>query len=108
MKNDESQSVAMKSTNVKDNRRTRLACDECHKRRIKCDGQSPCGTCIRNMNYCAVSRKISKRGPKAGHIEFLESRVKLLESLLTPEQKQILAQMNNKTDQMAEELDVSL
>jgi hypothetical protein len=81
---------------TKENRRTRLACDECHKRRIKCDGLSPCSQCVKNMTKCTISRKLAKRGPKAGHIEYLEARVKMLEAILTPEQMMILEQLENK------------
>ena len=67
-------------------KRSTIACDECHRKRTKCDGRTPCSLCVKNMTYCTTSRKVGKRGPKAGHLERLESRVRILESLLTPEQ----------------------
>lgn len=82
-------------------KRTKLACDECHKKRIKCDGQVPCSNCIRSMSYCEIARQITKRGPKAGYVEKLESRIRLLESLLTPQQWMTLEQLHSQ------ELDVS-
>mmetsp|Transcript_19051 Transcript_19051/g.28103 ORF Transcript_19051/g.28103 Transcript_19051/m.28103 type:complete len:312 (+) Transcript_19051:115-1050(+) len=41
----------------------RKNCDECVKRKIKCDGNQPCGTCVRKRLNCAYSYK-QKPGPK--------------------------------------------
>jgi hypothetical protein len=72
--------------NLGKKKRTTLACEACRKKRIKCDGNSPCDACIKSEVPCIKSRQAGKRGPKAGYIEKLESRIKLLESLLTPDQ----------------------
>ena len=90
----------------KKRKRAQTACDECHKKRTKCDGGSPCGLCIKNMTFCTTSRKVAKRGPKAGHIERLESRVRILESLLTPDQWAALERLeNSKSDMNASQTD---
>ena len=79
-------------------KRTRVACDECHKRRSKCDGGNPCSLCARNYTLCTITRKVAKRGPKPGQLEALEVRVKLLESILTPDQWTLLDKIESRLD----------
>jgi predicted lipid-binding transport protein (Tim44 family) len=55
-----------------------------------------------------MSRKVSKRGPRIGHIKYLEERVKQLESLLTPEQMLVFEKMNAESGNIVDEEDVSL
>jgi hypothetical protein len=47
------------------------ACDECRRKKIKCDAQSeaseqPCSNCRRSNVQCLFSRVPQKRGPSKG------------------------------------------
>lgn len=49
------------------------ACDECRRKKIKCDAQSdtgetPCSSCARSSIRCLFSRVPQKRGPSKGYI----------------------------------------
>lgn len=58
------------------------ACDECRRRKLRCDGQQPqCGVCQETDTVCEVTPR-GTRGPKKGHLKALKSRVEQLEALL--------------------------
>lgn len=58
------------------------ACDECRRRKLRCDGQQPqCGTCQETDIVCEVTPR-GTRGPKKGHLKALKSRVEELEAML--------------------------
>ncbi|KAH7018216.1 uncharacterized protein B0I36DRAFT_354518 [Microdochium trichocladiopsis] len=42
------------------------ACDNCRKRRVRCDEQLPCGPCQERREDCSYDDPEKKRGPKAG------------------------------------------
>jgi len=49
------------------------ACDQCRRKKIKCDaqsdtGESPCSSCARANTPCLFSRVPQKRGPSKGYI----------------------------------------
>lgn len=49
------------------------ACDECRRKKIKCDaqsdtGDSPCSSCARSSMRCLFSRVPQKRGPSKGYV----------------------------------------
>ncbi|KAE8234818.1 hypothetical protein CF326_g133 [Tilletia indica] len=46
-------------------RRILQACINCSAKRVKCDGQIPCGTCVRNGDECGYAVP-KKRGPPKG------------------------------------------
>ncbi|KAK0550233.1 hypothetical protein OC845_002763 [Tilletia horrida] len=46
-------------------RRILQACMACSAKRVKCDGQRPCSTCVRNQDSCAYAVP-KKRGPPKG------------------------------------------
>lgn len=52
-----------KSTNRQSNS-VRRACDCCRKRKVKCDGESPCGPCRKATIRCAYLQPPKKKGPK--------------------------------------------
>ncbi|KAK5113376.1 hypothetical protein LTR62_003476 [Meristemomyces frigidus] len=61
------------------------ACDECRRKKIRCDaidesGQTPCSNCNRTNARCAFSRQPMKRGPSKGYIKELAERLNSLES----------------------------
>ncbi|KAI8925511.1 fungal-specific transcription factor domain-containing protein, partial [Entophlyctis helioformis] len=71
--------------------RSSVACDECNKRKVRCDlkllsagpgNQPSCTNCSRAGLVCVSSRQPKKRGPRQGYIATLEERLNGLESLL--------------------------
>ncbi|KAL3467807.1 hypothetical protein BJX64DRAFT_123501 [Aspergillus heterothallicus] len=41
-----------------------LPCDACSFRRVKCDGNNPCSTCVRREQPCTYLKVRKRRGPK--------------------------------------------
>lgn len=63
------------------------ACDECRRKKIKCDAQSeaseqPCSNCRRSNSRCLFSRVPQKRGPSKGYIKELADRINTIEGKL--------------------------
>ncbi|KAK3902679.1 glucose transport transcription regulator RGT1 [Staphylotrichum tortipilum] len=64
------------------------ACDECRRKKIKCDAQSvdateqPCSNCRRSNAQCLFSRVPQKRGPSKGYIKELADRINTIEGKL--------------------------
>ncbi|KAK4162868.1 glucose transport transcription regulator RGT1 [Cladorrhinum sp. PSN259] len=66
------------------------ACDECRRKKIKCDAQSeaseqPCSNCRRSNGQCLFSRVPQKRGPSKGmhsYIKELADRINTIEGKL--------------------------
>lgn len=61
--------------NVPPRKRSKVsrACDECRRKKIKCDAQSdtgeaPCSSCARSSIRCLFSRVPQKRGPSKGYV----------------------------------------
>lgn len=62
--------------------RARAACDECRRRKLRCDGRQPqCSLCHESGLICETTERGS-RGPKKGYIKALKDRVVYLENLL--------------------------
>ncbi|KAK3688668.1 fungal-specific transcription factor domain-containing protein [Podospora appendiculata] len=62
------------------------ACEECRKRKLRCDRQKPhCGTCVDAGIECYVSTNRLARGPKRGDLKALRNRVAVLERCLSLE-----------------------
>ncbi|RAL00197.1 Zn(II)2Cys6 transcription factor [Aspergillus ibericus CBS 121593] len=60
----------------------KAACDECRRRKLRCDGQQPlCGGCQDSGSICEVTQR-GTRGPKKGYIKALKNRVVHLEAML--------------------------
>ncbi|KAJ5097763.1 fungal-specific transcription factor domain-containing protein [Penicillium angulare] len=58
------------------------ACDECRRRKLRCDGIQPqCGVCRDTNVICEVTQR-AVRGPKKGHLKVLKNRILHLESIL--------------------------
>jgi hypothetical protein len=59
------------------------ACDECRRKKIKCDAAesevASCTSCRKNNLPCQFHRVPQKRGPSRGYIKELSNRVQLLE-----------------------------
>ncbi|KAF9769333.1 hypothetical protein IL306_013264 [Fusarium sp. DS 682] len=63
------------------------ACDECRRKKIKCDaqtdtGDAPCSSCARSSIRCLFSRVPQKRGPSKGYIKELADRIHSIENKL--------------------------
>ncbi|KAF2116271.1 hypothetical protein BDV96DRAFT_47079 [Lophiotrema nucula] len=61
------------------------ACDECRRKKIRCDatsenGPEACSSCKRTGARCQFSRQPMKRGPSKGYIKELADRLNSLES----------------------------
>ncbi|KAF5865671.1 hypothetical protein ETB97_002643 [Aspergillus alliaceus] len=62
--------------------RQRAACDECRRRKLRCDGQQPqCSVCQETGVVCEVTQR-AVRGPKKGHLRALKNRLVHLEAML--------------------------
>ncbi|AEO58296.1 hypothetical protein MYCTH_2305551 [Thermothelomyces thermophilus ATCC 42464] len=60
------------------------ACEECRKRKLRCDRQRPqCGTCADAGIVCEINNNRLARGPKKGDLKALRSRIVALERRLS-------------------------
>ncbi|KAI9712782.1 MAG: Glucose-responsive transcription factor [Bogoriella megaspora] len=69
--------------------KTTRACDECRRKKIRCDasnesGEHPCSNCNRTGAMCQFSRLPMKRGPSKGYIKELADRLLFLEEQTRP------------------------
>ncbi|KAF7179620.1 hypothetical protein CNMCM7691_008668 [Aspergillus felis] len=63
--------------------RRKLACEECRRRKLRCDGQQPrCGVCVEAGISCNINPQRSARGPKKGLLRSLRIRAAELERRL--------------------------
>ncbi|KZF21047.1 hypothetical protein L228DRAFT_248804 [Xylona heveae TC161] len=65
------------------------ACDECRRKKIRCDatsesGLEQCSSCKRVGTRCQFSRVPMKRGPSKGYIKELADRLNTLENSIQP------------------------
>ncbi len=52
------------------------ACQECRRRKLRCDGQQPqCEACFQSGAQCVPVATHAQRGPKRGHVKALENRL---------------------------------
>ncbi|KAJ2898575.1 uncharacterized protein MKZ38_003820 [Zalerion maritima] len=63
------------------------ACDECRRKKVKCDaqtetGEEQCSNCRRSNMQCLFSRVPQKRGPSKGYIKELADRINHIEGKL--------------------------
>ncbi|KAG2187847.1 hypothetical protein INT44_000597, partial [Umbelopsis vinacea] len=59
------------------------ACDECRKRKVKCDGAQPCYRCRKSETPCIFVKSAPRRGPPKQYVELLETRLRMVEKALT-------------------------
>ncbi|GIK07671.1 hypothetical protein Aspvir_003337 [Aspergillus viridinutans] len=75
-------SVSSTERHIREERR-KLACEECRRRKLRCDGQQPrCGVCVEAGISCNVNPQRSARGPKKGLLRSLRIRAAELERRL--------------------------
>ncbi|RPB15373.1 hypothetical protein P167DRAFT_551998 [Morchella conica CCBAS932] len=64
-------------------RRVTRACDECRRKKIKCDGKQPCTHCTVYSYECTYDQPSNRRrNPAPQYIEALENRLQRTEALL--------------------------
>ncbi|KAL2074597.1 hypothetical protein VTL71DRAFT_8375 [Oculimacula yallundae] len=64
-------------------RRVTRACDECRRKKIKCDGKQPCTHCTVYSYDCTYDQPSNRRrNPAPQYIEALETRLQRAEALL--------------------------
>jgi hypothetical protein len=76
---------------INSNKRSKVsrACDECRRKKIRCDAldeHEKCTNCKRSNSACAFSRQPLKRGPSKGYIKELAERLNALEGQMQPQQ----------------------
>lgn len=83
---------SMSNDHVPPRKRSKVsrACDECRRKKIKCDatsdsGENPCTSCAKSNVRCLFSRVPQKRGPSKGYIKELADRINSIESKLQSE-----------------------
>ncbi|KAK8037826.1 all development altered-6 [Apiospora marii] len=63
------------------------ACDECRKRKLRCDRNKPqCLGCATSGLICITRNDCAPRGPKKGHLSALRSKIATLEARLNEQQ----------------------
>ncbi|KAI1957177.1 Gypsy retrotransposon integrase-like protein 1 [Ophidiomyces ophidiicola] len=68
---------------VQKRRRVTRACDECRRKKIKCDGKQPCTHCTVYSYACTYDQPSNRRrNPAPQYIEALEARLQRAEALL--------------------------
>ncbi|KAK3313892.1 fungal-specific transcription factor domain-containing protein [Apodospora peruviana] len=68
---------------VQKRRRVTRACDECRRKKIKCDGKQPCTHCSVYSYECTYDKPSNRRrNPAPQYIEALETRLQRAEALL--------------------------
>jgi hypothetical protein len=51
------------------------ACEECRRRKLRCDRQPQCGNCVEAGVVCTTTTVRPARGPKKGHLKALKGRI---------------------------------
>lgn len=61
---------------MKQRQRPGKACEECRRRKLKCNGAEPqCSVCADSGVECVVIREREARGPKKGYLKVLKDRI---------------------------------
>ncbi|KAI1770354.1 hypothetical protein F4818DRAFT_268040 [Hypoxylon cercidicola] len=84
------QATAMPEIPPRKRSKVSRACDECRRKKVKCDavsenGDEPCSNCRRSAIRCLFSRIPQKRGPSKGYIKELADRIHHIEGKLASE-----------------------
>ncbi|KAI9473638.1 MAG: fungal-specific transcription factor domain-containing protein [Benjaminiella poitrasii] len=69
------------NSGIKRNKVSR-ACDECRKRKVRCDGAQPCARCQKSSTECIFSNVTPKRGPPKKYLEPFETRLRTIDKIL--------------------------
>ncbi|KAK1750788.1 putative transcriptional regulatory protein [Echria macrotheca] len=80
---DQSATGDTQSMPLQKRRRVTRACDECRRKKIKCDGKQPCTHCSVYSYECTYDKPSNRRrNPAPQYIEALEARLQRAETLL--------------------------
>ena len=78
-----SRNTGKAQTPMQKRRRVTRACDECRRKKIKCDGKQPCTHCTVYSYECTYDQPSNRRrNPAPQYIEALESRLQKAEAIL--------------------------
>ncbi|KAL2801777.1 fungal-specific transcription factor domain-containing protein [Aspergillus granulosus] len=70
------------------------ACEECRRRKVRCDRQRPqCQVCFESGLECKISTTRLPRGPRKGQLRTLRTRIAALERCLADQHPEINQQM---------------
>ncbi|ORY70049.1 fungal-specific transcription factor domain-containing protein [Pseudomassariella vexata] len=76
-------SIKAQSVPLQKRRRVTRACDECRRKKIKCDGKQPCTHCQVYSYDCTYDKPSNRRrNPAPQYIEALEQKLQRAEALL--------------------------
>ncbi|KAJ5818461.1 hypothetical protein N7474_004052 [Penicillium riverlandense] len=76
-------SMSSQSVPMQKRRRVGRACDECRRKKIKCDGKQPCTHCTVYSYECTYDQPSNRRrNPAPQYVEALETRLHKAEALL--------------------------
>ncbi|KAI0478561.1 putative Zn(II)2Cys6 transcription factor [Xylariaceae sp. FL0804] len=65
-----------------------IACEECRRKRIRCDRGTPqCTACASAGKECVVRDSCPRRGPKKGYLKTLQNRIEDLQTRLNEQQE---------------------
>ncbi|EGE79876.1 C6 transcription factor [Blastomyces gilchristii SLH14081] len=82
-KSPDSDAMPPKAPPLQKRRRVTRACDECRRKKIKCDGKQPCTHCTVYSYDCTYDQPSNRRrNPAPQYIEALENRVQKAEAIL--------------------------
>jgi hypothetical protein len=74
------------SFSVPRKRNVERACDDCRRRKTRCDGpkmpDNVCTNCVQNRKICTYVEASKPRGPPKAYVTSLEDRVEKMEALL--------------------------
>ncbi|KAI0432410.1 putative Zn(II)2Cys6 transcription factor [Xylaria sp. FL1042] len=66
----------------------RIACEECRRKRIRCDRGTPqCMACATSGKTCVVRDNCPRRGPKKGYLKTLQNKIEDLQTRLNEQQE---------------------
>ncbi|KAJ5568672.1 hypothetical protein N7450_011158 [Penicillium hetheringtonii] len=86
--------------------RTGKACEECRRRKLRCDGQQPrCSVCIESGAICEVNTQRQPRGPKKGYLKALRNRIAMLENRLPAQGSASFPKLNTLPTPLTDEHD---
>ncbi|KAI1770474.1 fungal-specific transcription factor domain-containing protein [Hypoxylon cercidicola] len=81
--------LSVKSSTPQARQNPGAACEECRRRKVRCDRQQPsCGLCLSSGVQCQVTTPRPPRGPKRGYLKALQARIATLEGTLLQQQRQ--------------------
>ncbi|GES65263.1 C6 transcription factor [Aspergillus terreus] len=84
----------MVTTPTMSRQRPGSACEECRRRKVRCDRRRPqCQVCFENGIECKINTTRLPRGPRKGQLRTLRTRIAALERCLADQHPEITHQM---------------